>query len=614
MTSKNEPRREPSLADLEAFERLLRDSLKGESAEAASETSPPSQPAISAQSAMAEFNRLVEAPVVFEPPGEPPSVSRISAIEKALRADIDKPAAPEPAAPLPRDPLLDFEEELRRFEAMSRPPVPPPANPVEPVEPLRREYPGEAVTSAARAWTDPPPFAPHKTPVSASSSQGRSRATAPEPPPLPEAPEPDPHGALTAAEDRLSAEAEAAAFAGGAAMAAAAPASRSRGIFLALGGVALAGLAVIAGVTAFSGSKKQNSPGTSIPVVAAKPEPAKEKPANPGGLEVPDQNKQVLAARNTPAGESRPAQVVNQTEQPVDLNQIARRDSVRVVAPSPFSPAPSGNAPADTPSAVPTTPAGSAPATALTAGEPRRVQSVRIAEPTTPPPAVTPTPPAATPGIGAGSIAAIGAGAAAAIAARPTPAPPVQAIPPGAQAAIRPNVSPPPVIAPVTAPVTPPIPSAPPRIGTPAPESAPKAEARPQSPVTPPRPATSTPNRPATNAPLPLSNPSRPAATQRVATAPAQPAPASRPTTGESGSFAIQLASRPTEVDAQGAGRQLAQRFSGQIGGRAPVVVRGQANGQTVYRVRVNGFAQADAAAACDRIRAAGGACFVTRQ
>ncbi len=599
MTLKNEPRREPSLADLEAFERLLRDSLKVDGMEpapapdASVASTPPPQPAITADSAMAEFNRLVEAPVVFEQPGEPPSVSRISAIEQALRADLDKPPQVEPAPAIVRDPLLDFEEELRRFEAMSRPAAPVPANPVEPAEPLRGGYPGEAqVASAERDWS------------SAQSGAPRQNWSAPQTIVVPEA-APTSHDALAAAENRLNAEAEAAAYAGGAAMAAGAAAGsakRSRGIFFALGGVAVAGLAVIGGVTAFSGSKNASTANNGkVPVIAAKPEPAKEKPANPGGLEVPDQNKQVLAARNAPAADSRPAQVVNQTEQPVDLNQIARRDSVRVVAPSPFQPTPGAG---DTPAG--TTPPGTTPAPA--AGEPRRVQSVRIADPVAPPPAVTPvSPPAGSPAtIGAGAIAAIGAGAIAN--ARPAPsAPTPSAVPPGGQAAIRPQP-------PVTPPAAMPAPPAPPAATEP-----PKAETRPQSPVTRPAATANPPPRPpaANNGPLPLSNSNRPAnPPAATANPPANPAPrvATAPAAGGGGAFAIQLASRPSEADAQNAGRQLGQRYSGQIGGKSPVVVRGEANGQTVYRVRVTGFAQADATAACDKIRAAGGACFVTRQ
>jgi hypothetical protein len=321
---------------------------------------------------------------------------------------------------------------------------------------------------------------------------------------------------------------------------------------------------------------------------------------------VPDQNKQVLAARNAPATDSRPAQVVNQAEQPVDLNQIARRDGVRIVAPSPFQGAPNTTTPViDSPPPGVSLP-GTTPAPAP--GEPRRVQSVRIADPVTPAPAVTPS---AVPGIGTGTIAGIATGAgASAPAARPQ-AP--MTLPPGAQAAIRPTPSG--NLPPVAAPPPPP----PPRPAvTPAEDNGPKVEARPQSPVAPARPQTASPapQRPATNVPLPLVNTNRPASPPANAATPTSPAPrvATAPAAGAGGAFAIQLASRPSEADAQNASRQLGQRFAGQIGGKSPVVVRGESNGQTVYRVRVTGFAQADATAACDRIRAAGGACFVARQ
>ncbi len=323
-----------------------------------------------------------------------------------------------------------------------------------------------------------------------------------------------------------------------------------------------------------------------MPVVAAKPEPAKEKPANPGGLEVPDQNKQVLAARNAPAADSRPAQVVNQTEQPVDLNQIARRDSVRVV----WRPAPSSSPRAP---AIRRAGCQPTPATAPAPGEPRRVQSVRIADPVAPPPAVTP-------------------------------------------------VTPPPSAAPRSVPVHSwrseqalPLPVAPRRPRqrlrlfrqADRPQSGPSRQSRHRQRFRRRRTAGSSRTaeggnapaiardaaasgrecQPATapaannnNGPLPLSNPSRPATPP--AAAPANPAPrvATAPAAGGGGAFAIQLASRPSEADAR-MRAPAGQRFSGQIGGKAPVVVRGEANGQTVYRVRVTGFAQADATAACDK-------------
>lgn len=565
-------RREPSLADLEAFERLLRDSLKADAVPATPTVPAAVAPPISAQSAMAEFNRLIEAPVSFDTGrSQPASTAQIAAIERALQHDLANRAVPAPQ--LPPDPLLDFEDELRRFEALSRPAINP--NPVEPVDSLRPAYAGEASPpmSSEAHWSQP-----MSTPEAWQGYQENS-ATGSQ------------SDVLDAAERRLSAEAEAGAVAGGAALAAGAAAGaakgRSRSVFYALGGVAVAGLAIVGGMAMFSG-KNQVAGGGQVPVIAAKTDPTKEKPANPGGLEVPDQNKQVLAPRTTPA-DPRAQQVVNQSEQPVDLNQVARRDSVRIVAPSPFQ-----NSPGATPS--PETPTGSQPG-APAATEPRRVQSVRLSDPVTPTVQPTPAQPTAggiNPGAaGAAAIGAIAAGAAAT---------PNRAVPgattPGAQAAIRPQ-----------APQTTTPPAAAPVASTPAAQQPPKAETRPQQPAAAPRPA-----QPSQNAPLPLNNNNRAATPPAAAPAPAPQRVANAPAASGGGGFAIQLASRPTESDARNASTQLAQRFAGQIGGRQTTVVRGEANGNTVYRVRALGFSQADANAACDRIRAAGGACFVTRQ
>lgn len=555
-------RREPSLADLEAFERLLRDSLKADAVPAASPStlSNPPAPTISAQSAMAEFNRLIEAPVSFDMQGQPATSAQISAIERALQHDIAGRTAPLPQ--LPPDPLLDFEDELRRFEALSRPAINP--NPVEPVETLRPAYTGEAAQPlASEAQWSQPMAAPEAWQGYAEAQPASSHSDA-----------------LDAAERRLSAEAAAGAAAGGAALAAgvaaAASKGRSRSVFYALGGVAVAGLAIVGGMAMFSGNKQVAGGGT-VPVIAAKTEPAKEKPANPGGLEVPDQNKQVLAPRSTPA-DPRAQQVVNQSEQPVDLNQAARRESVRIIAPSPFQPGSGTTPPAETP--APSAQPGSPPP-----GEPRRVQSVRLSDPVTP--TAQPTPPSASVNPGAAAIGAIAAGAAA------TPNRVVPGVTPGAQAAIRaqaPQATPPAAAAPAAPPAAAPQP--------------PKVEARPQQPAAAPRPA-----QPAQNAPLPLNNRATP-----PAAAPAPQRVANAPAASSGGGFAIQLASRPSESDARSASAQLAQRFSSQIGGRQTTVVRGEANGNTVYRVRALGFSQSEATAACDRIRASGGACFVTRQ
>ncbi|CAN1565880.1 Sporulation-like domain containing protein [Rhabdaerophilaceae bacterium] len=598
---KDESRREPTLADLEAFERLLRDGLNsGRASGTQNDAAPGPSAAISADSALAEFNRLIATPVSLDPQAPLEAPQQLSQIEKSLRADLASP--PPPMSEAARDPMLDFEDELRRFEALSRPHV---NNPVEPEQDFQAPYPNQIAPQAAMPYANhgQPSHDPSEMPQMSTIAEWQDEQAIPLSEPQ--------RDVLEAAEDRLAAEAQAGAVAGGAAVLAGAALAansraRSRGVFYALGGVAIVGLSVLGGLSMLSG-KPRSSAGGDVPVIAAKQEPTKERPANPGGLEVPDQNKQVLAPK-TAAADPKPAQVVTQTEQPVDLNQIARRESVRVVAPSPFQQPASTPAPAPEPAAAPAPAPESAAAPAATppAVEPRRVQSVRLADQPAPQPSPTPTSPstgAVVAGVaGAASIAAIAAGTL--TPSRPTAAP-TTTVPPGAAAAIRP-ATPQPAVTPAQRPVqpAPPLPAVPEPAATQS-----KAESRPQSPVAPatrppapPRPQPAAPR--AAAAPLELAPVARPAQPTRTASA---------PTTAGSG-FAIQLASRPSDSDARSAGQQLGSRYSEAIGGRSPVVVRGEANGRTVYRVRVTGFSQSDANAACDRVRASGGACFVTRQ
>ena len=660
MDRNDQGRKEPTLADLEAFEKLLRDSLHSGAApnpqaqttqavhaaqaraENARDADAPAMPAYDTlvaerpaqpdqlahpdQLAMAELARLIDTPVDFEipaprrtgpaPAAHPPepaetgphhlqgsaqaalvdewkSAPNVEATFSGVPAPELHAARSETAAA--HDPLAAFEEELRRFDAIrlaeqhsAEAAAPSPSqhsfahqNFERPD--LRAEYPADATPGAA-------------TPAHATSHPAHAKTYAPQVQFTAQdswyadsdpARQPEPtaqmraESSLHAAEDRLAAEAAAAASASTASGAS----GRSKGIFLALGGIAVAGLAIIGGGFFFGSGKKATPPG-GVPVIAARNEPTKEKPSDPGGMDIPNQNKQVLAARNTP--EAKPAQVVNTTEQPLDLNQVTRRDSVRVIAPSPFqgSPPPAGAPPALA------QPGASDPSSVPTAGnglvEPRRVTSVRIPvggsdpAPAPAPATATTRPPAASVTGTAGSPASPPVAAA-----RPATPPPTLAVPPIG-----------------------------PRPETPAPTA--KVETRPvtaqastETPnVTPPKvaaaPAAPPPRAPAPRAPnAPLSL--EPATT--AAATPARPAAA----TGGSG-FAIQLASRPTEADARAASAQLKTKYASILGARSPGVVSGEANGQTVYRVRVGGFGQADAVEACKKVMAAGGGCFVTRQ
>lgn len=376
------------------------------------------------------------------------------------------------------------------------------------------------------------------------------------------APEPSP---LDRAEAQLAAEAAQAAAQAGVGVA------RSRNIFFALAGVAVAGIASIVGMSVMAGrGKPAPTLEGGVPVIAAKTTPAKEKPENPGGIEIPDQNKQVLASRGNV--ETKPAQILNTAEQPVDLTQVTRQDPVRVVLPSPSqSTAPEAGNP-------------NAPASL----EPKRVNSVRldatgeVAAPTTPPAAQEET-------------------ASRSLAPASTPLPPSRPIAVAVPAT--------PTLATIAAGSTNGATS------QPQPQPAAKVESRPAAPPSSSiRPALSAPavqpSAPAirANAPMPLTQQANAAPAAR----PAAPAAASASTGG--GGYAIQLASRPTEADARTASTQLRTRYSAQLDGKPVNVVSGEANGRTVYRVRASGFTQANANAACDEIKAAGGGCFVTKQ
>jgi hypothetical protein len=103
------------------------------------------------------------------------------------------------------------------------------------------------------------------------------------------------------------------------------------------------------------------------PLIQAEREPLKVRPENPGGVDIPDQNKQIYE-RGAQDGQTK---VVNREEQPIDVQQAARA--------LPAKPAPTAQA---TSAAIvpPTGTAALTPSPAVTAalGEPRRVRTVTV--------------------------------------------------------------------------------------------------------------------------------------------------------------------------------------------------------------------------------------------
>ena len=82
-------------------------------------------------------------------------------------------------------------------------------------------------------------------------------------------------------------------------------------------------------------------------------------------------------------------------------------------------------------------------------------------------------------------------------------------------------------------------------------------------------------------------------------------------TASHGGGFVVQLAAPGNEAEAKSVASKLGQKFSGPLEG-ARVTVQ-KASDKDVYRVRTAGMSREDAVATCERIKAAGGACFVAK-
>ena len=77
----------------------------------------------------------------------------------------------------------------------------------------------------------------------------------------------------------------------------------------------------------------------------------------------------------------------------------------------------------------------------------------------------------------------------------------------------------------------------------------------------------------------------------------------------------MQVASLPSESEAQRMFRGLQQKFGSVLSGRSPDIKMAEIPGKgTMYRLRVSAGTRADAIALCERYRAAGGSCLVAAQ
>lgn len=129
---------------------------------------------------------------------------------------------------------------------------------------------------------------------------------------------------------------------------------RSRKGMMAIGAVVGATVLGLGGAYLLGGGSIKSA-GGQPPLVTASNEPTKVQPQNPGGVEIPNQNKQIYERAN----HSTETKVVNREEQPVDVKQAVRMNSGAV---------------ADATGAT----TAAQPANALNLGEPRKVRTVAI--------------------------------------------------------------------------------------------------------------------------------------------------------------------------------------------------------------------------------------------
>jgi hypothetical protein len=94
----------------------------------------------------------------------------------------------------------------------------------------------------------------------------------------------------------------------------------------------------------------------------------------------------------------------------------------------------------------------------------------------------------------------------------------------------------------------------------------------------------------------------------------AKPKPAAPSAPAGGGAVAVQIGASPSLPDTQGLLAKFKKKFAGQLGGLGTSVATVQADGKTVNRALVSGFASAtEAKAFCKTLSAAGQACFIRR-
>ncbi|MEL6919607.1 MAG: SPOR domain-containing protein [Pseudomonadota bacterium] len=367
-----------------------------------------------------------------------------------------------------------------------------------------------------------------------------------------------------------------------------AEATNSRGLKIAaaVGTLAIAGAV---GLFMFAGGSIEE--GTGPIVVEAENEPVRIRPENPGGAEVPNQDRAVFADNETGSAPLQPS-LVTTSEEPVDLAGLPATDDAAKAEDR----------------LLPDTATESAATDADGAAiAPRRVRTLVVRPDGTLEERPEPAP---APAVEEPVVAAT------------EPAGPVTFQAPSASEPVTVGPAPTQTVAPAQVPAPAP---------TPAPASAAEtapAEQTASVPVRrvetqvitpsaiPPRPAEQPVNiinpQPAA-APAPAPAPATPPV--QTASAPAAPAAVAPAPVATPGSpFKVQIASLPTQSAAQQTSANLLSRFRNVLGGRGVAIRQADIPGRgTFYRIQVDAASREDANSLCARYRSAGGDCLVTR-
>ncbi|MCA1440166.1 SPOR domain-containing protein [Ensifer sp. IC4062] len=117
------------------------------------------------------------------------------------------------------------------------------------------------------------------------------------------------------------------------------------------------------------------------------------------------------------------------------------------------------------------------------------------------------------------------------------------------------------------------------------------------------------------NASATANAPKTPAVTEPTTeTANAAPAAPLATASVPAGSYVIQIASLPSEAEAQKSYNSLSAKFASVIGGRGVDIRKAEISGKgTYYRVRIPAGSREEANALCSRYKSAGGSCLVTK-